>query len=179
VEGILGAGHAPGERMAVFLEPERDAWCTAWHRDWGNVAGVDQEAFFKTAADVRMHNQLNGALYDDHSLWVVRCSDRRRDTEAERAAFRSSPPEEPDFRAGMTAAEREEACLAYARRMPGGEAVTLFAGDAAFYRACIWHLGCYVPYARRGTLHDSFLCSEDREFQAAVRRVQRGEGWRL
>jgi hypothetical protein len=172
VEAILGPEHQPSERMAVFLEPERDAWCTAWHRDWGNVPGVDLEAFFRTAADPRMHNQLNAALYDDHSLWVVPRSDRRRDTDEERAAFASSPPLAPIFSDASSAAERETTCLEYARRMPHSIPMTLFAGDVAFYRACIWHLGCYVPYTRRATLHDSFLCEEDRDWQASVRRIQ-------
>ena len=172
VEGILGDEHRPSERMAVFLEPARDAWCTAWHRDWGNVPGVDLDRFFETASDLRMYNQLNAALYDDHSLWLVPGSDRRRDTDEERAAFASYPPPTPVLGAEMTAAEREAGCIEYARRMPGGRPVMLFAGDVAFYRACIWHIGCYVPYARRATLHDSFLCEEDRQWQASIRRLQ-------
>ena len=172
VEGILGNEHRPSERMAVFLEPEQDAWCGAWHRDWGNVPGVNQDEFFATAANPRMYNQMNGAVYDDHSLWVVPGSDRRRDTDAERAAFACSPPEGPVLDAAMPPAEREAACILYARRMPGGVPVALLAGDVAFYRACIWHLGCYVPYTRRATLHDSFLCEADREWQASIRRLQ-------
>jgi hypothetical protein len=172
VDGILGSDYRPSERMAVFLEPERDAWCTAWHRDWGNVPGVDLEAYFRTVADLRMYNQLNGALYDDHSLWIVPRSDRREDTAEERAPFEGYPPPGPVLTEQMSGPEREAACIAYARRMPGGVPVPLFAGDVAFYRACIWHLGCYIPYTRRATLHDSFLCDEDREWQAGIRRLQ-------
>ena len=172
VEGVLGSDYLPSERMAVFLEPERDPWCTAWHRDWGNVPGVDLKHFFESAANLRMHNQMNAAVYDDHSLWVVPHSHNREDTDAERAAFASYPPPGPEMRDAMTGAEREVACIEYANRMPAGIPVPLFAGDVAFYRACAWHLGCYIPYARRATLHDSFLCEEDRDFQASVRRLQ-------
>jgi len=172
VERILGPEHTPSKRMAVFLEPERVAWGTAWHRDWGNVPGVDLEWFYRLAADPRLFNQLNAALYDDHSLWVVPGSDRRGDTSAERAAFVSSPPEGPVLSDTMSSAEREAVCMDYARRMPGGTPVALYAGDVAFYRACMWHIGCYVPYRRRATLHDSFLREEDREWQAYVRRLQ-------
>lgn len=175
VKGILGTEHRVGDRLAVFLEPAQDAWCTAWHRDWGNVRGVDQEEFFRTAADLKMHNQLNAALYDDHSLWVVPGSDRRKDTSEERGAFEESPPEGPVLTAEMSPALREAECIRYAQRMPGGSPVLLFAGDVAFYRACIWHLGFYVPYVRRATLHDSFLCEDDRTFQAAVRRLQQAQ----
>jgi hypothetical protein len=54
----------------------------------------------------------------------------------------------------MTPEERELACREYARSMPGAVEVVLGAGDVAFYRAGGWHLGNYVPYARRATLHD-------------------------
>ena len=172
VHEILGDEHKPSERMAVFLEPERDAWSGAWHRDWGNVTGVDQDEFFTTAANVRMYNQMNAALYDDHSFWAVPGSDRRRDTAEEVAAFASYPPEGPDYVEGMSPAERETVSVQYARRMPGGVPVMLFAGDVAFHRACIWHLGCYKPHTKRATLHDSFLCQEDRDWQASIRRIQ-------
>jgi hypothetical protein len=172
VEGILGTEHRPSERMAVFLEPARDASCTAWHRDWGNVPGIDLDAYFKSVLDIRLFNQLNAALYDDHSLWVVPRSDRRSDTDEERASFASYPPPTPDLEEALSAAERESACMDYARKMPGGKPISLFAGDVAFYRACMWHLGCYTPYGRRATLHDSYLCDDDRAFQAAVRRLQ-------
>ncbi|HLJ56326.1 MAG TPA: hypothetical protein VKT77_14895 [Chthonomonadaceae bacterium] len=172
VAATLSPDHRPSDRMALFIEPQRDAWCGAWHRDWGNVPGVDLAEFFRTAADPRMYNQLNAPLYDDHSLWVVPGSDRRADTPQERAAFAAYPPEGPDLRDGMTAPEREAESLRYARRMPGGAPLLLHAGDVAFYRACIWHLGCYLPYVRRATLHDSFLCDADRDWQASVRRIQ-------
>ncbi len=172
VEGILGTEHRPSDRMAVFLEPERDPYSGPWHRDWGNVPGVDQDAFFKTAANLRMYNQLNAAVYDDHSLWVVPGSHNRPDTDAEHHAFRSRPPEGPELDDAMTSAERECRCVEYARKMPGGAPVVLFAGDVAFYRACIWHFGCYTPYTKRATLHDSFLCEEDRAWQVSVRKLQ-------
>jgi hypothetical protein len=103
---------------------------------------------------------------------VVPRSDRRRDADEERAAFTSIPPLAPVLSNTLSAAEREATCLEYARQMPHGVPITLLAGDVAFYRACIWHLGCYVPYTRRATLHDSFLCEEDRDWQASVRRIQ-------
>jgi hypothetical protein len=52
-------------------------------------------------------------------------------------------------------------CLEYARRMPGATQVVLCAGDVAFYRACGWHIGNYVPYVRRATLHDGYYGPED------------------
>ncbi len=173
VEGILGPDHRPTEIMGVLLEPKEDAWCTHWHRDWGyNAPHVDVEAFFKSVPNLRMFNQLNGALYDDHSLWVVPGSHDRLDTPEEQAAFPTVPPPGPTLSADMSPAQRETICLEYTRRMPHAVPVALFAGDVAFYRACQWHIGNYVPYTRRATLHDGFLCDEDLEWHAAVKRRQ-------
>lgn len=177
VSRILGSDHHPSDIMGVLLEPERDAWCTHWHRDWGyNVPGIDIDAFFQAVPNLRLFNQLNAALYDDHSLWVVPGSHNREDTEEERAPFVSIPPPAPPLRADMDAAERELTCLEYVRCMPNAVPVALFAGDVAFYRACGWHIGNYVPYTRRATLHDGFYCQEDLDWQAAVRRRQEEAG---
>jgi len=171
VTGILGSGHTQSDIMGVLLEPAEAAWGTHWHRDWGyNHPHVDRDAFFRAIPNLRMFNQLNAALYDDHSLWVVPGSHARTDTEAERAAFPRIPPQAPEFSVDMSSAERERGCLEYARRMPGAVPVLLFAGDVAFYRACQWHLGNYVPYLKRATLHDGFYGEEDRAWQAEVKR---------
>jgi hypothetical protein len=171
VAGILGPEHTTSEIMGILFEPRDAAWCTHWHRDWGyNVPGIDLDAFFDAALNrPTMFNQLNGALYDDHSLWVVPGSDRRRDKATERAAFGGViPPPGPTLIPEMTAEERELTCRDYARQMPGALNVALAAGDVAFYRAVGWHTGNYVPYARRATLHDGFYGPDDRAWQANV-----------
>lgn len=171
VEGILGPDHQESNIMGILFEPAESAWATPWHRDWGyNVPDIDVDAFFDaTLHRPTMFNQLNGALYDDHSLWVVPASHNRRDTDAERAAFGETfPPLPPPTTPEMSAEERELACSAYTRAMPGGEPVLLSAGDVAFYRASAWHIGSYVPYVRRATLHDGFYGPDDREWQTNV-----------
>jgi hypothetical protein len=147
VEGILGKGHGPTQIMGILLEPEHEAWCTHWHRDWGyNVPDLDMNAFFEAARNLTMFNQLNGALYDDHSLWVVPGSHNREDTAEERAVFPVVPPPGPTLTAGMSAEERE--------------------------RACRWHIGNYVPYARRATLHDGYYGPEDYAWRENVPKMQ-------
>lgn len=173
VARVLGPDHHASNIMGVLLEPERDAWCTHWHRDWGyNAPHVDIEAFFRNIPNLRLFNQLNAALYDDHSLWVVPGSHNREDTPEERAPFPSIPPPGPRLRGDMDETEREQTCLDYVRSMPNAIPVALFAGDVAFYRACGWHIGNYVPYTKRATLHDGFYCQEDLDWQAAVRLRQ-------
>jgi hypothetical protein len=68
----------------------------------------------------------------------------------------------------MSPEQRELACLHYTRQMPGAVPVTLGAGDVAFYRAVGWHIGNYVPYTKRATLHDGFYGLDDRAWQANV-----------
>jgi hypothetical protein len=154
--------------MGVLLEPAEQAWTTGWHRDAIHnrpELNADEE-LWRAVLNPRMFSQLNGALYDDHSLWVVPGSHRRRDTPQE-WAIGTAGPGLPDR---LSAPERERACLAHARRMPGAAPVGLFAGDVALYRATGWHVGTYVPYVKRATLHDAFFGPEDRAWRERPRR---------
>src|SRR5262249_35075117 len=95
VDGILSPEHRRTRVMGVLLEPEKDAWCTAWHRDTQGInnGNVSMEAI----ANLRIFNQFNAALYDDHSFWVVPGSHNRPDTAAESALFPSRPVLTPTF----------------------------------------------------------------------------------
>jgi ectoine hydroxylase-related dioxygenase (phytanoyl-CoA dioxygenase family) len=171
VEAILGSEHTESDIMGVLFEPGEAAWATPWHRDWGyNVPGIDLDAFFEAALQKpAMFNQLNAALYDDHSLWVVPGSHNRHDTPGEQETFGGDiPPPGPALTPEMTPTERELCCLSYTRAMPGAVQVALGAGDVAFYRAVGWHIGNYVPYTKRATLHDGFYGPDDRHWQANV-----------
>ena len=171
---ILGPGHAPSEIMGVLLEPSEKPWCTNWHRDWAHhIPGLENsQIFLEAIQNLGMFNQLNGALYEDHSLWAVPASHQREDTEAERTAFGGVPAPGPSLPSEMSNAERELACLAYAHQMPGATLVPLHAGDVAFYRASLWHIGNYLPYTRRATLHDGFYSSDDLAWREKMRQIQ-------
>ena len=162
VEGILGADHTPTENMGVLLEPAEAAWCTAWHRDWLNIEGVDPLRFAQVRDNLAMFNQFNAALYTDHSLWVVPASHNRDDTSEEAIGFATGQVGAPTFPEHLSPGSRELACLDYTRTMPGAEQIVLCAGDVAFYRSSGWHIGNYVPYGKRATLHDGFYADEDR-----------------
>lgn len=172
VDGILGSGYQTSDRMAIFLEPEAQAWSTAWHRDWGDIRGVEWADFARVRDDLRLMNQFNAALYDDHSLWVVPGSHNRENTPEERAVVPDVYNGHPGIAEGLSETERERALLNFTRSMPGAHQVMLNAGDVAFYRACSWHLGNYVPYVKRATLHDSFPCQADLDWQRKVREIQ-------
>jgi hypothetical protein len=64
----------------------------------------------------------------------------------------------------MDDAEYEALALEYLRSMPGARRIVLGAGDIAFYRQCGWHLGYYLNYHRRATLHGQAQSSETLDF---------------
>ena len=93
-------------------------------------------------------------------------------SDAEQSAFGGVPPASVDLSTATTGEEREVACQAYVRAMPGAVNVPLMAGDVAFYRACGWHIGNYVPYVRRATLHDGYYGPDDKAWREAVPAMQ-------
>ena len=170
VLGILGADHGQSDIMGVLLEPASNAWATNWHRDWvHHDSRVDPIQFEKVMMNPLMFNQFNAPLWDDHSLWVVPGSHNRVDTPEEVSAYGSIPVPPPALADSMSLEERELVCSEYVRKMPGGISTALLAGDCAFYRSCQWHIGTYVPYTKRATLHDGFYGPEDLAWQQSVR----------
>jgi hypothetical protein len=167
IRAIFDEDREPSDIMGILLEPAHEAWCTNWHRDYQKL--TDGDRYADGISDVHSFNQFNAALYDDHSFWYVPGSHARDDTATEVAAFSSYPPPDPALTPQMSSVAREAACLAYARSMPGGESVPLFAGDIALYRNTCWHLGNYVPYIKRATLHDGFYSERDREWVEPMR----------
>ena len=159
VERLLGANHRATGHMGVLFEPAEHPWTTGWHRDGYTLQHVvdDLDAYYHAVTgSLGMFNQLNAALYDDHSFWVVPGSHNRRDNEAEAVfaetlpiRFAQLPEEWPDER-------RELAINAYCRSLEGAQQIVLKAGDVAFYRNPAWHLGAYVPYVKRATLHEGY-----------------------
>jgi ectoine hydroxylase-related dioxygenase (phytanoyl-CoA dioxygenase family) len=152
---VLSPRHtfATRDLLGVLIEPAERPWCTKWHRDWrDNAPGLDVAAWEAVFSDRNYFNQLNCALYQDSSTWVVPGSHLRDDLPRERGAISSRPA--PDPLPEGTNEEREGANLDYCQSMPGAVCLHLDAGDFALYRNTLWHLGNYVPYCKRATLHD-------------------------
>jgi ectoine hydroxylase-related dioxygenase (phytanoyl-CoA dioxygenase family) len=180
---LLSPQHRHGHRhiMGVLLEPAELPYCTAWHRDWrDNVAGLDLRSWDEHFADPRYFNQVNCALYAESCTWVVPGSHLRRDLPGEIARFPDRPIAAPDLDA-CSATERERRCLDYALSMPGAVQLHLEAGDFCLYRNTLWHLGNYVPYRRRATLHDAvdtdaFIAWRDEAIKGAQAKRAAGQG---
>lgn len=168
--------------MGVLVEPSADAWCTAWHRDWrDNIMGLELSLWDAQFQNPAMFNQVNCALYEDSCTWVVPGSHLRRDTDEEVARFPTRPIHGPNLE-GLSPAQRETACLEYCQSLPGATRLLLDAGDYCLYRNSLWHLGNYIPYRKRATLHDGVMTTSFREWidtmpALAAARVEQGHGW--
>ena len=145
---------------AILFEPAERPWCTQWHRDWrDNAAGMSLSRWDAKMLDIRMFNQVNAPLYNDSCTWVVPGSHLRRDLPVEIERFPMRPIPGPRLE-NMTSEEAEIACLDYVTSMPGAFQAHMNAGDFMLYRNSLWHLGNYVPYARRATIHDGVWTDE-------------------
>lgn len=157
------------ERMGVLYEPAQQPWCTKWHRDITERSeGVDPVEYREIWKDATFFTQVNCALYTDTSTWYVPASDGRVDVAGEQEAAAKMPELE-----GKSYEERERMGLEYCKGMPGAIQFVLEAGDFALYRPNGWHIGNYVPYRKRATIHDSVWKPATRRWYA--RWMQRQE----
>jgi len=168
--------------LGVLLEPANDPYCTQWHRDWrDNIQAIDLDAWEAQYQNPQLFNQVNCALYEDSCTWIVPGSHLREDTDAEVARFPTRPISGPELE-GLSPGERERVCLDYCQSLPGAHRLYLDAGDYCLYRNTLWHLGNYIPYRKRATLHDGIMTVASHEWFdtapqiASERRVQ-GIAW--
>jgi len=174
--------HGNIDIMAVLFEPADEPYCTHWHRDWrDNIPGLDIAAWEAVYEDIDLFNQINCALYEDSSTWVVPGSHLRRDLPGEAARFPERPITGVDLD-GKSPAERERLCSEYCRSLPGAQQLFLDAGDFCLYRNSLWHIGNYVPYRKRATLHDAaetdaFRDWRDKASANAAARREAGVFW--
>lgn len=168
--------------LGVLIEPGDQPYSTQWHRDWrDNVPAIDLAAWEAKSQDRDMFNQVNCALYEDSCTWVVPGSHARRDSPQEIARFPERPIPGPELE-GLSNAARERACLEYCQSLPGAQRLLLDAGDYCLYRNSMWHLGNYIPYRKRATLHDSIFTPAFQEWwetapKVAAERRASGISW--
>ena len=173
VAGVLTPRHRPSsgtKTLGILLEPAEMPYCTPWHRD------VDVSKVNSVFDDINYFNQINCPLYEDSSLWFVPGSHLRRDDlPRESELFPTDRPKGMIDFPGRSAEERERLCLKYTRSMPGAIQLHLEAGDYALYRPTAWHIGNYVPYIKRATLHDAVSTPEYDEFRTGATTSKDGE----
>jgi len=158
MRAVIGpdAWHGEPSMLGILLEPAEAPWCTPWHRDIADHSPEFKAYLDSIRNNIAYANQVNCALYDDSSTWFVPGSHCRDDVagEAEHAATCPTAKWEglPDTELGYEELERNN--LEYCRDMPRAINLHLSAGDFGLYRPLGWHLGNYVPYRIRATLHD-------------------------
>ncbi|MCH8289972.1 phytanoyl-CoA dioxygenase family protein [Candidatus Poribacteria bacterium] len=116
----------------LLVSSEQKPYHINWHRDSARDGEVPLE---RLLARLKSHVQLNGALYDDETLYIVPGSHRREITDAEREILRNSPKAD----------------------MPNQMAVKLQAGDIVFYNSSLLHKGYNKSGAKRQTLHYALI----------------------
>lgn len=163
----------PTEEATLLFSPRDRPWSTEWHRDWrDHVLDADFQTqigdsrWQEILDDPDFFNQVNCPLYEDTSTWYVPGSHRRvGNSEEEMAIYRSTTQEElRDEENRRTDEELELFCLGYCQAMPGAVQLVLNPGDFCLYRNTAWHIGNYVPYRERMTLHTHAMTPAFREF---------------
>jgi len=161
---VMSPRHAYGKLdvMGVLLEPAEQPWCTNWHRDMTHATSrLPVEEFQNLMLDWETASQINCPLYDDDCTWFVPGSHlRAMNLPGEEAAAVCPPGVGWTDKADEDPVERERQCFNYAAGMPNAVQLKLNAGDLALYRALGWHIGNYVPYKKRATLHDVVMTSQ-------------------
>ena len=162
IDQVLSPQHTWGDLsvMGVLLNPEVTPWCTYWHRDMTLATSrLSPEDFQDIMLDWSSANQINAPLYDDDCTWFVPGSNlRARDLPEELAAVHDPSNVNIHAKSAVTdPTEKERLCLNYTQGMPGAVQLHLNAGDFALYRPIGWHIGNYVPYRKRATLHDALF----------------------
>ena len=116
----------------LLVSSEQKPYHINWHRD----ASPDGEVPLETLLNrLRSHVQLNGALCDDETLYIVPGSHRRELTDAERTVLQQTPK----------------------AAMPNQLTVKLKAGDIVFYNSSLLHKGYNLDGSKRQTLHYAIL----------------------
>lgn len=158
---LLSRDHVASiDHIGILFEPVNEAYSTHWHRDWrDNIPGLDLSKWTPHLRDLRFFNQVNCALYEDSCTWVVPGSNLRHDLPAEVERFPDRPVPYPQLD-GLAGADRESVLLDYCRSMPGAVRAHLDPGDYMIYQNSLWHIGCYVPYRRRATIHHGVVTPE-------------------
>lgn len=164
IKALLTEEHTlkPTEEATILFGPRERPWATEWHRDWRDHVLEDEfqstigdARWQEIAMDFRLWNQVNCPLYEDTSTWYVPGSFKRvHNTEAEERVYASTTQQELRHDAKQrTNEELELFCLRYCQSMPGAIQLVLNPGDFGLYRNVGWHIGNYVPYRTRMTLH--------------------------
>lgn len=164
IQTLLTPKHTmrPCADSTILFAPRDRPWSTEWHRDWRDhiedtpfEEHIGDEKWKAVANDFNFWNQVNCPLYEDNSTWYVpRSFSRIHNTPEETRHYASTTQEKLRDEAGeQTDEELELTCLRYCQAMPGAVQLILNPGDFCIYRNIGWHIGNYVPYRKRMTLH--------------------------
>ena len=175
IQDLLTPEHflQPTTEATILFGPRDRPWSTEWHRDFRDH--IEEEPWKEHLADdwenisnnFNFWNQVNCPLYEDNSTWYVPGTFQRTyNTPAESELYASSTQELLMDEANEQSDEALELyCLNYCKAMPDAVQLVLNPGDFCIYRNVGWHLGNYVPYRKRMTIHTQCDTQEFAEFR--------------
>ncbi|PCJ60053.1 MAG: hypothetical protein COA79_09620 [Planctomycetota bacterium] len=168
IHEMLSGDHEFGnpKTLGVLLEPAEKPYCTFWHRDW--IDHMDKKIFdekfslrddwIEQTSNIKYVGQVNCPLYEDNCTWYVPGSCFRAEATREEEIVRDQCKNLNLDQ--LTNEERESACREYTQSMPNAIQLHLNPGDFALYQSSGWHIGNYVPYKKRATLHDGVFVGD-------------------
>ncbi|MEZ5277966.1 MAG: hypothetical protein R3F07_16410 [Opitutaceae bacterium] len=182
VQALTSPNHRlkPTEEATILFSPRDRPWSTEWHRDWRDhvldadfYGNIGDARWQEILADPDFFNQINCPLFEDTSTWFVPGSHLRvHNTDEEMTVYRSTTQEElRDEDNRRTDEELELFCLNYCQAMPGAVQLVMNPGDFLLYRNTAWHIGNYVPYRERMTLHTHAMTPAFQEFAVRYRHL--------
>ncbi|MGK0239195.1 MAG: hypothetical protein ACI92G_002670 [Candidatus Pelagisphaera sp.] len=163
IQDLLTPAHflQPTADSTILFGPRDRPWSTEWHRDFRDH--IEDAPWNENLADdwadisnnFNYWNQVNCPLYEDNSTWYVPHSFQRvSNTRQENELYASTTQE---ILRDETNEQTDEAlelfCLQYCQAMPAAVQLVLNPGDFCIYRNVGWHIGNYVPYRKRMTIH--------------------------
>jgi len=175
IQDLLTTDHflQPTAEATILFGPKDRPWSTECHRDfrdhieeepWNEHLANDWE---KIANNFNYWNQVNCPLYEDNSTWYVpRSFQRTHNTIEENELYAFSTQELLLDEANEQTDEALELyCLNYCQAMPDAVQLVLNPGDFCIYRNVAWHIGNYVPYRKRMTIHTQCDTADFIEFR--------------
>lgn len=186
VKALLTEEHAlkATADATILFGPRERPWSTEWHRDWRDhvleaefQSAIGSSRWQEIALDFRLWNQVNCPLFEDTSTWYVPGSHQRVHNTPEEMRVYASTTQQAlrDDQHQRTDAELELFCLRYCQAMPGAVQLVLNPGDFALYRNIGWHIGNYVPYRSRMTLHTHCMTAAYEKFSLAYAHLLKAE----
>ena len=159
-EAVLETKDLVTSGLACLLGSPKNEICK-WHRDFPDTHPEMEELLRHPSVVI----QINAAIFDDQSLWIIPSS-HSRTTLPNEDAYEKRFSDLKFIGPTETAHALDENIMS---GMPGSSNVQLQAGDILMYNPFLWHAAEYRPDWKRATLHGGLKKAENIDKYVACR----------